>query len=231
MKCPNCGETLEADANYCPLCGNETKIRRKREAGYEEGKPFGIHGRGPDIGKKSTSGWFRQPNNEELTEPGHEYSDSYSIPNNPEYRWEQEPESQGIEESEVKQDQYARSIESAGAAYEERPNYRRVENRSVSSNRIGTKKIIIGGIAAAVLAFVLVFGLWNLRYANEPCDWCGRTPSVVFKTSDGSKAYVCKECMRYCMLCERKRATKHYENMAGTMVFVCDECYREVTED
>lgn len=48
-----------------------------------------------------------------------------------------------------------------------------------------------------------------------------------YKTSDGSKAYVCKDCSKECALCGKK-ATKHYENMLGMVVFVCDDCYKEV---
>ena len=43
-------------------------------------------------------------------------------------------------------------------------------------------------------------------------------------------AYVCKECSKECMICHKK-ATKHYENLIGTIVFVCDDCYKEVTDD
>lgn len=48
-----------------------------------------------------------------------------------------------------------------------------------------------------------------------------------YKTSDGSKAYVCKDCSKECAWCGKK-ATKHYENMLGMVVFVCDDCYKEV---
>lgn len=64
---------------------------------------------------------------------------------------------------------------------------------------------------------------------DEPCDWCGNSPSVVYKTSDGSDAYVCKECSKVCMYCGKK-ATKHYENLAGMITFVCDDCYDGVHE-
>lgn len=32
------------------------------------------------------------------------------------------------------------------------------------------------------------------------------------------------------MLCDEKKATKHYENLLGGIVFVCDDCYKEVEE-
>lgn len=60
---------------------------------------------------------------------------------------------------------------------------------------------------------------------DEPCDWCGSRPSVSYETSDGSKAYVCKECSKMCMICGDNKATKHYENLLGMILFVCDDCY------
>ena len=35
--------------------------------------------------------------------------------------------------------------------------------------------------------------------------------------------------MNYCMFCD-ERATEHYENLAGMMVFVCDDCYEDMVE-
>lgn len=60
---------------------------------------------------------------------------------------------------------------------------------------------------------------------DKPCDWCSNRPSVAYKTSDGSYAYVCRKCSKTCKLCGEK-ADRHYENLIGTMVFVCDDCYK-----
>ena len=90
---------------------------------------------------------------------------------------------------------------------------------------------IVGIIGALVVAVVLMLVLTKKSsLANEPCDYCNRSPSMAFETSDGSMAYVCKECSKECMICHKK-ATKHYENLIGTIVFVCDDCYKEVTDD
>lgn len=91
----------------------------------------------------------------------------------------------------------------------------------------GKKKIITGGILL-VAAIVIVWRL--LAISNEPCDWCGSSPSVAYKTSDGSKAYVCRECSKKCAWCDNK-ATRHYENLLGMIVFVCDDCYEDVVDD
>lgn len=63
------------------------------------------------------------------------------------------------------------------------------------------------------------------RTVDEPCDWCKSRPSVAYETSDGSEAYVCKECSKMCMICGDKKATKHGENLFGMILFVCDDCY------
>lgn len=85
------------------------------------------------------------------------------------------------------------------------------------------KKIII----AVALVIVVVIGMFSFSSAvNEPCDWCGHSPSVKYKTSDGELAYVCKDCSKECTWCGAK-ATKHYENLFGMIVFVCNDCYEE----
>ena len=84
--------------------------------------------------------------------------------------------------------------------------------------------------AAAVSAMVLYLVL-NKWAVDMPCDWCRKRPSVAFETSDGSEAYVCRDCMKTCMICEKKRAVKHYENLAGMIVFVCEDCYREISQE
>lgn len=82
-------------------------------------------------------------------------------------------------------------------------------------------------IAIAAVIVVVIVAIAIPRPVNKPCDWCNSRPSMEYKTSDGSKAYVCKDCSKECALCGKK-ATKHYENMLGMVVFVCDDCYKEV---
>lgn len=86
--------------------------------------------------------------------------------------------------------------------------------------------LAIVGIAL-VVAIVLTIALIP-HTVDKSCDWCGRRPSVAYKTSDGSMAYVCKNCSSKCALCGKK-AEKHYENLVGTFVFVCNNCYKQVT--
>lgn len=66
------------------------------------------------------------------------------------------------------------------------------------------------------------------RTVNEPCAYCHNGPSREYKRSNGSSFYVCKDCSSVCMLCNRKKAKKHYESLLG-IVFVCDDCYDAVT--
>ena len=76
----------------------------------------------------------------------------------------------------------------------------------------------------------LGFGVSQLfRISMEPCDWCGRTPTLSYQLSSGGYAYICKNCRTHCMLCGR-RATRHHENLLGTMVFLCSDCDRELQE-
>lgn len=51
-----------------------------------------------------------------------------------------------------------------------------------------------------------------MSVSDKPCDWCGHSPTVAYKESDGSYSYVCKECRKKCAWCGKK-ATRHYENM------------------
>lgn len=106
------------------------------------------------------------------------------------------------------------------------------QNESVASSgtvkkRKGYAKLF-AGIAVAVVVLVAILVMPHT--VDERCDWCGRRPSMAFKTSDGSTAYVCKDCSKECAVCGR-RATKHYENLLGMIVFVCDDCYKEATYD
>lgn len=94
----------------------------------------------------------------------------------------------------------------------------------------GKKKIITGSILL-VAVIVIVWRLFLLlSMSAEPCDWCGDSPSVAYKTSDGSKAYVCRKCSKECAWCDN-RATNHYENLLGMIVFVCDDCYEDAVDD
>lgn len=89
-------------------------------------------------------------------------------------------------------------------------------------------KILISIIAAVAVVIVAIVKMPHM--VNEPCDWCEHKPSMAFKTSDGTMAYVCIDCSKECALCGEK-ASKHYENMVGMIVFVCDDCYKEVNGD
>lgn len=89
------------------------------------------------------------------------------------------------------------------------------------------KKRVVGGAVIVVVIFAITRFTATV---DEPCDWCGDSPSVAYKMSDGSYSYVCKECSEKCAWCGEK-ATKHYENLAGMMVFVCNDCYSEISEN
>lgn len=64
---------------------------------------------------------------------------------------------------------------------------------------------------------------------DEPCAYCGNSPSKEYKKSDGTAFYVCEDCSSECMICGDKKASKKYESLLG-IVFVCDDCYKMATE-
>lgn len=89
-------------------------------------------------------------------------------------------------------------------------------------------KIIIPGLIVGV---IVIWGFMQLMsVSDKPCDWCGHSPTVAYKESDGSYSYVCKECRKKCAWCGKK-ATRHYENKMHKEVFVCEETYKEMHDD
>lgn len=99
----------------------------------------------------------------------------------------------------------------------------------VKTTKKGNKhsKMLLGILAVFVVIVVMVL---MPHPVDKPCDWCNDRPSMAYKTSDGSMAYVCKDCSKGCTWCDKK-ATKHYENMFGMIVFVCDDCYEEAVNN
>ena len=81
-------------------------------------------------------------------------------------------------------------------------------------------------LMAAVLALSMLTACGST--VNEPCEYCHHSPSKKYKKSDGTPFYVCEECSSTCMICGREKAKKHYESLLG-IIFVCDDCYKEVT--
>lgn len=114
-----------------------------------------------------------------------------------------------------------------GAPVEAEQSETAVTTASHLSKKSGLWKKVVLGVAVVAIALFIITRF--TATVDEPCDWCGNSPSVAYKLSDGSYSYVCKECSKYCALCGDK-ATKHYENMLGVMVFVCDDCYDEVQQ-
>lgn len=81
------------------------------------------------------------------------------------------------------------------------------------------KKRILAFVVAASMAFTACGSL-------EPCTKCGSTPTKGYKnTVTGEKEYYCGECTSECMLCQKRKVTKHYTSMGGLLIFACDECY------
>lgn len=84
------------------------------------------------------------------------------------------------------------------------------------------------------LAAVLLMSLLSVSIltgcsstVNEPCVFCGNSPSKEYKKSDGSVVCICEECSSTCMICGEAKATKKYESPLA-YAFVCDDCYELV---
>lgn len=65
---------------------------------------------------------------------------------------------------------------------------------------------------------------------DEPCDYCGKSPSIEYMKSDDTPFYICKECSSTCMICGDEKATTHYESLLG-IIFACDDCYQKVKQN
>lgn len=115
-----------------------------------------------------------------------------------------------------------------GAANEAENDQSTSVNRPKKSHKSGSKKKIAVGVIGVIVVAIAVLAITQFTATvDEPCDWCGDSPSIAYELSDGSYSYVCKECSQNCALCGEK-ATKHYENMLGMIVFVCGDCYEEL---
>ncbi len=79
-----------------------------------------------------------------------------------------------------------------------------VANMVGTTNKRSNKhfKMLFG--ITAVLVVIVVMALVP-HTVDEPCDWCNHRPSMAFKTSDGSMAYVCKDCSKECAWCNKKQ--------------------------
>ncbi|MBR3835639.1 MAG: hypothetical protein IKJ69_02475 [Clostridia bacterium] len=85
-------------------------------------------------------------------------------------------------------------------------------------------------VAAIIASIIVIVGIVSFAsFSNEPCDWCGESPTKGFKLNNGGKSYVCADCRKKCAWCDDK-ADKHYENGLEMMVFVCDDCYEDISD-
>lgn len=64
--------------------------------------------------------------------------------------------------------------------------------------------------------------------ANEPCERCGNTPSVVYTFDNGTTLYVCEDCGRKCDYCDAD-ATTPYLNGFGKVMFACQDCFESIS--
>lgn len=86
------------------------------------------------------------------------------------------------------------------------------------------KRIIVMILAATTLITVSACG------SSVPCELCDATPTKGYKVKGSNeKHYVCSECSSECFWCS-DRASKHYMSGLGVIIFVCNDCYKEIVE-
>ena len=206
MYCLSCGKEIDDSSKYCPFCGNAIKKRKG------DGQSFLGFSQAGELGEKEKSEY-------------HEKIPS-SIAKDKTYK--QNP---FAENNKRENNRDERSVPRDYSSIIKEKRYGTKGN--IHSMGTNGQRVIVASIAASIAAIIVIVFLFvfvSRRMVDEPCDWCHSRPTMAFKTSDGSMAYVCSECRKTCTWCG-KRATKHYENMLGMIVFVCDECYKDVTGD
>lgn len=65
--------------------------------------------------------------------------------------------------------------------------------------------------------------------SDRQCTYCHAVPTKKFTTVTETPCYVCKRCSTTCFFCDEP-SSKHYTNGFDEEVFVCDECYDELSE-
>lgn len=87
------------------------------------------------------------------------------------------------------------------------------------------KKLALGAVLIVVACFIMTR---CTSTSKVPCKSCGNTPTKAY-TNDysGEKEYYCSTCSSDCAFCSNK-ATKHYTSGLGTIIFTCDDCYKEI---
>ena len=195
--------------------------------------------------RPNKTSWFRQPNEAELDDTARvdcndmngfgEHADLKVCKDKKGDTYSREQTDMSIEELNTVDTKECIDQDTDNAIVDEsilKPTKKRPSRRMEIIHVGKRRKAICAAIvfAAALIAMVLYLVL-NRWAVDMPCDWCRKRPSVAFETSQGSKAYVCRNCMKICMICEKNRAVKHYENYAGMIVFACEDCYREMSQD
>ncbi len=71
---------------------------------------------------------------------------------------------------------------------------------------------------------------FNFDNYEENCDWCSGTPTCTFYNPDAYEneqyAYICEDCASKCYFCNAT-PKYYYQNIIGSVVFVCEDCYDE----
>ena len=86
-------------------------------------------------------------------------------------------------------------------------------------------------IGTAMAAGTMILGILSAcGTSSEPCEDCGDSPTRAYKNeATGENEYYCEDCASDCAFCSGT-ATRHYTSGLRAIVFVCDDCYKEIQE-
>lgn len=96
-----------------------------------------------------------------------------------------------------------------------------------NSERGKCMKKLVMILMVSLLSMSMLMGCSST--VDEPCVFCGKSPSKEYKKSDGSVVCICEKCSSTCMICGEKKATKQYESPLA-IAFVCNDCYKLVKD-
>ena len=106
----------------------------------------------------------------------------------------------------------------------------RKSQNQIAERRKRRKRIRKTSIVILIGTGMIIGSVWMLRsmpFSEHPCDWCGKSPTKIYKIDEDINSYVCNKCSQECFYCGEK-ATGHAPNYFDMEVFFCEECYKEM---
>lgn len=84
----------------------------------------------------------------------------------------------------------------------------------------------IKGITIVLAMLFVCCGCGGGYSYEEPCEYCHKTPTKKYTTSNGTDCYMCETHTKTCAVCNKTfdKELNHSTNLLDIEVFVCDEC-------